>query len=530
MTLHHLRVVNLGVVNDSSLELVPGLNVISGETGAGKTLILGGLRLLLGEKADSAAVGPVGSEALIEGLFVSDDVELAVTRIVPRDGRSRAYIDGVLGSVDALTERVGSLVDVVGQHDQHSLKRPGHVQRLVDNAGGESLARALDEYRKAWEEYQTALKDQAALGGDEMSLRRELDLTGFQAGEIEAAGLEPDEDRTLEAEAVLLRNVGELKLLLGEALDILDRMGDDGGEVVARVRKAGAIDPSIATADDLVEQLSELSRSTRHHLDRVDDDPERLGYVESRLTTIGDLKRKYGQTVEEILEFGAQARARADEIERLLSRAGEIGAEIETTRHAVIKAAGSLTEERKTAADRLAATALAHLHDLGMDGPIMAVRVEPIEPGPNGADRIAIWFASDSRLEPVPLGSGASGGELSRLILALRLAGRGRDIDTLVFDEVDAGVGGVTALAMGEKLAGLARDHQVVCVTHLPQVAAFADAHFVVERDGTSATARRLREEARVRELSRMLAGLPDSEAGQVAASELLDLAARTRG
>ena len=527
MTLHHLRVANLGVIGDASIELVPGFNVVTGETGAGKTLLLGGLRLLVGEKADSGAVGPVGDEARAEGLFVDGEEEIAVTRIVPSEGRSRAHSNGVLVSANVLAEQGAGLVEIVGQHDQIGLKRPAEVLGLID--GGKSMNTVRDEYGTAWHSYQTALADQALLGGDEMSLRRELDLLVFQANEILGAGVEPGEDHALEMEASRLRNVEELESQLAEAVNLLEQMTEQGGEVVARLRKASDFDPSVEAGEGLMDTLTALSRSTRNYVEGLERDPERLEYIESRLTTLGDLKRKYGQTVEEIIRFGEEVTARSEEIEGLLVRSSAIGDEVEAAKGVVMASAAKLTAARARAARALAEAARSHLCDLGMEDPLLEIRLERIEPGGNGADRAEIWFASDSRLSPAPLSLGASGGELSRLILAIRLAAQSGETGTLVFDEVDAGVGGVTALAMGRKLADLAREHQVLCVTHLPQVAAFADAHFLVEREGPTATARKLEGEVRVREISRMLAGLPESVAGNQAALELLEIAQKPR-
>lgn len=533
MTFHHLRVVNFGVIREAAIDLQPGLNVVTGETGAGKTLLLGGVRLLMGEKADASAVGPAGEEARAEGLLSGDDGDLAVTRLVPRKGRSRAYFGGVLVAADALVESVGGMVEVVGQHDQIALKRPGQVLAIVDAAGGDQLNAVAADYAAAWRDLKTALTDHDALGGDEMALRRELDLTAFQAGEIKRAGLRPGEDSDLETDASRLRNVEEITAHLAEVVSLLGSMSDDAGEVVARLRKASDLDPSIQAmagdAEAFAEALVDVARSARQHVEDINSDPEALDAVENRLTAIGDLKRKYGHAIEEILRFGVEAQSRSEEIEGLLARAAAIGDEVAAARQRVESTALRLSGERQRAARILEEGALAHLADLGMESPRLEIRIERIEPGPNGADRAGIWFASDSRIEPGPLGSGASGGELSRLVLAIRLSVPTAAGTTLVFDEVDAGVGGVTALAMGRKLARLAKDQQVLCVTHLPQVAAFADAHFVVSRVGANATARVLTEDERPRELSRMLAGLPESAAGHEAAAELLALA-RTAG
>lgn len=527
--LHHLRVVNLGVIADTALDFAPGLNVITGETGTGKTLLLGGLRLLLGDKADGSLVGGGEGEARVEGLFGHGDDEVAVVRTVPAGGKSRAYADGVLVSAAALAEQVGDMVEIIGQHDQLALRRPATVLALIDSSAPDLVAPARAEYQAAWERLREVEEASAALGGDGMALRRELDLVAFQAVEISRVAPTDGEDAALEVEASRLRNIEEITVNLAHATRLLEQMSEIGGETIARLRKVADLDPSSQEmangAELLIEQLSELTRDVVDAAEGLDRDEERLEEIEARLTTLGDLKRKYGPSLAEVIEFGQKASERAAEIEETLGAADQIEERLRKARADVLTAASALTGARREAAAKLTDRAMEHLADLGMGRPRLDIRLEPSEPGPSGADRAEAWFSSDPRLEMTPIGSGASGGELSRLVLAIRLAARTEAGETLVFDEVDTGVGGTTALALGRKLADLAEHAQVICVTHLPQVAAFARRHFVVTRDGGSADAVRVDGEDRVREITRMLAGLPDSEAGQVAARELLVIA-----
>ncbi len=528
--LGHLRVQNLGILGDASIDPSQGLTVITGETGAGKTLLLGGLRLVLGGPADTGGVGPYGDAAQVDGLFVHDGVEIGASRIVPRGGRSRGYIDGAIASAAALADTLGTYVEIVGQHDQIGLTRPARLLELVDSAVGPSKARAA--YDEAWLSLQDALERQRLIGGDQLELARELDLTRHQATEIEAARLSPELGEQLEVAASRLRNAEEIGEHLGETIELAERLAEAAGEAVARLRKAAGLDPSlteVATeAEGLAATVAELGRSVRAAGDGLESDPARLDEVEERLTAIGDLKRKYGKTIEEVVAFGDAARVRADELERLLEEADEIDSVVAGARSRVAEAARALSGERSKAAETVAARMLEHLADLGLERAVVEIGMEPVDPGPSGADRVSFAFASDSRLEPGPVASVASGGELSRLVLSMRLATADADAATLVFDEVDTGIGGKTALAMGEKLAALAERSQVLCVTHLPQVAAHADTHYVVERgDDGVATARAVSGEDRLVELSRMLAGQPESETGKKAAAELLALAGK---
>lgn len=530
--LDHLRVANLGVLDDAGIDPGPGFTVITGETGAGKTLLLGGLRLILGGPADNKSVGPYRDVAEIDGLFSFGEEEVGAGRRVPADGRSRAYLDGVIVSAATLADRLGSLVEIVGQHDQLTITRPAAILEMVDESLDDRGRADREAYRAAWQQRSDALDRQRQLGGDQIELTRELDLARYQATEIESAGLTNGLDRDLEATVSRLRNVEEITEHLGETMNLSEAMSDNVGELVGRLRKAASLDPSLSDlagrAEGLADGVTDLVREAREALDHVDDDPTTLSDTEDMLTAIGDLKRKYGKTVDDVIEYGRRQAQRATELESLLRDADEIDEMVATATAEVARRARSLTGARDATAQKVAEAALGHLSDLGLESATVEIALEPVEAGPLGADRAVLRFASDSRLEPGPVSSVASGGELSRLVLAFRLATRRTATETLVFDEVDTGIGGKTALAMGAKIAELATGTQVLCVTHLPQVAAHADTHYVVERDSDGvARVRPVTDDDRLTELSRMLAGQPDSDAGKTAAAELLALAAR---
>ncbi len=525
--LAHLRVANLGVLEDSGIEPSPGFTVITGETGAGKTLLLGGLRLILGGRADPGAVGPAGEQAQADGLFVAGDEELGASRVVPREGRSRAHLEGTIVSAATLAEELGSLVEIVGQHDQLTITKPSHLLEMIDGVLDERGARAEYAYRQAWEALQEALRRREHLGGDQIALARELDLVRYQASEIAAASLEAGLDERLEAQVSRLRNIEEIREHLAETIGLTETMADTAGELVSRLRKASGLDPSLGelaiTAGGLADEVSDLGRRSRSAGEELDVDPARLEELEEALTAIGDLKRKYGRTLEDVIAFGQEAARRADELERLVADADRIDELVDSARAEVREGAASLRGARKSAATEIVNQMQDELTDLGLGAALVEIELQEVEPGPSGADRVVMRFASDTRLQVGDVAVTASGGELSRLVLALRLATRARGTTTLVFDEVDTGIGGKTALAMGAKLAELATTTQVLCVTHLPQVAAHADTHYVVERGPEGAgSVRRVEGGDRVEEITRMLAGLPESEAGRTAAAELL--------
>jgi DNA repair protein RecN (Recombination protein N) len=530
--LAHLRVSNLGVIEEAAIDPSPGFTVITGETGAGKTLLLGGLRLLLGGRVDEAGVGPYGEAACVDGLFQIGEEEVGVTRTIPREGRSRAHLEGSIVSAATLAERLGAQVEIVGQHDQLSLNRSSHLLQLVDAALDDEGRKAREAYTDTWDRLQTALARHAAIGGDPIELARELDLARYQAREISGAGLSPGLDEELEASVSRLRNVEEISDHLVETGSLAEQLTEVAGEIVARMRKAAGLDPRLASlaseAEAMAEVVAGVGRGARDALDHLDTDPTALEELEARLTVLGDLKRKYGRTLEEVIGFGERVMARVDELEGLIGEAERIETVLNEARRTVSDTAGHFSAARRHTCEAVASEMTAHLADLGLAGAIVELALIAVEPGPSGADRIELRFASDSRLEPGPVATVASGGELSRLVLALRLATRSATAATIVFDEVDTGIGGRTALEMGRKIARLAQTSQVLCVTHLPQVAAQADTHFMVERvEGGAATVRRVSGPDRVTEISRMLAGLPESEAGRSAAEELLATAAK---
>ncbi len=531
--LDELAVTNLGLIAGARLELGPGLTVISGETGAGKTLLLGALRLLIGAAAGSDQVGPDGPEAVVEGRFVGPDRELVAARRLVAGGRSRAYLDGHLAPNRQLTEEVGPFVELVGQHDHLTIGRPTEVRAMLDGALDATGRRARAAYAEVWDRLVAVRHDQQALGGDPRSLAREHELATHEADEIAAAGFEPGDEEQLRALVDRLRNAEELTAELDAAHRALaddGAAGDALGRAADALRRAARLDPTLSdVADDaaaLTSGLAELAGDVARRAAALEAGTGDLDAVEERLALLGALKRKYGADLAAVLEYGKRAAAHASELAGVLERAAGIEGEVAEAVAAAAAAGEELASARREAGERLATAAVAELRDLGFERPVVSFTVEAAVPGPDGADRVGLEFASDESLPAGPVGRVASGGELSRLVLALRLAAGAGAAPVVAFDEVDAGVGGATALQLGRKLAGLAAERQVLCVTHLPQVAAFADRHLVVERTGKAAAVRLVDGEDRLAELSRMLSGLPASERGREHAGELLALAA----
>lgn len=538
--LTELRVRDLGIIEDLSVVLGPGLTAVTGETGAGKTLVMTALALLGGARADAAVVRGGASEAQVEGRFVDAvGVETVLARVVPADGRSRAYIDGRLATVAELAERAGALVDLHGQHAHQSLLEPAVQVRLLDEFAGAPARDALDEYRAARAAVRAAEAALGALGGDVGARMREADLLRFQVEELAAAGLEDaDEAERLEAEEQILADAGAHRDALREAYEVLtgpavDAIGRAHGALANRAPFAGTAD----RLRGLQAEVADAAADLRSLLDQVVADPNRLAVVQERRRVLRELGRKYGASVAEMQAFAASATTRLHELEQHegLAEAAEVR-RVEAL-EAQAAAAQRLHEVRRAAAGALAGVAGERLVRLAMPSARLEVQVEAREPGEDGADRVTLLLAANAGEPLRPLARAASGGELSRAMLAIRVAlmpSGSSDLPApvIVFDEVDAGIGGEAGVAVGQELAALALGAQVLCVTHLAQVAAFAHTHVVVEKRTTAGRTRAgavvVDGEARVVELSRMLAGDGSSEHARRHAEELLGAAAGT--
>jgi len=526
--LDELAVTDLGVIAELSLVLGAGMTALTGETGAGKTLVVEAIELLVGGRADPLVVRPGADQAVVEGRFHTADDEVVLRRVVPREGRSRAYVDGRLATVAELAEVGRRLVDLHGQHAHQSLLATAVQRHALDRFGGTDL----EPLRRARKELAVLDERLAALGGDERERAREIDLLRYQLAELDAAGLTgPDEDEALDAEEDLLADA----LAHREAAEAaVAALTTDGGAGEAVATALGAIDDRAPFADAerrlraVSAELTDLSSELRSLGESIEDDPARLAAIRERRHLLRDLRRKYGDTLVEVLAFRDSAAGRLAELEARDANAATLDAERAAAIEAVLTAERQVGHARRAAAPELARAVQANLIDLAL----ARARLD-IEVGADPGDEVIFRLAANPGSPPLPLAKVASGGELARTMLALRLV-LSEAPGTLVFDEVDAGVGGEAALAVGRSLAALGSDHQVLVVTHLPQVAAFADAQVVVakhvEGEVTATTTTVLDPAARVVEVSRMLSGSPDSATARRHAEELLAAAASQRG
>jgi DNA repair protein RecN (Recombination protein N) len=564
--IEELRIRGIGVIADAQLDFAPGFTVITGETGAGKTMILSGIELLRGSRAETGQLRDADGQAEVDAVvsldsgvrevvartldelgveIADDDDALIARRTVSGRGRSRAHLGGRPVPVSALSEVWSSLVSVHGQSDQARLRESAPQRELLDRFGGAPLREAVQDYRSVWNEWRSVERELAELRASLAGRERTATLLRLGIAEIEDVAPESGEDTALDAEASVLEHAGGLRDTALGARGLLSGSGEDvdAAAVLSMVTRAGE---QLAAMSDIDERLAELAMRLSQaateiadidaelgdYLRTVDADPVRQAWVEERRSKLGALRKSYGATIDEVLAWRADAVAQVEAADGGADRVEELARlEFEAAERAR-ELAARLSELRKVAAQELAARVEAELEHLAMPDANLSVEVvsDLGDLHVHGADAVQILLAPHPGATPRPIGKGASGGELSRLALAFEVALVGESpTPTMIFDEVDAGVGGSVAVEVGRRLARLARDAQVVVVTHLPQVAAFADHHLVVAKDSdgsvTSASVRSVSGEERVGELVRMLSGLEGSTTGAAHAAELLEVA-----
>ena len=574
--IEELRISGIGVIDEACVELDSGFTVITGETGAGKTMVLSGLDLLRGARADAGVLrdasgsaevdavvalggrlSPDGRAAVGEqfeelGLGWPDDDALITRRTVAGGGRSRAYLGGRPAPVSALAAVWSHLVAVHGQMDQARLRESTWQRNMVDRFGGASLLRVRDEYSRIWREWQQVGAELAALRAGAQEAERTANLLRLGIAEIDEVDPQPGEDEALDAEAAVLAHAGSLRDAAQSAREQLSGSGDDIAADAALTAIAKAKDAlgGITHVDErlaelaarigsLVNEVADVEAELGDYLRGLDADPARQAWVEERRARLAGLRKSYGATIDDVLRWrddSAQQIAAVDDSEEQIAALS--AREDELARQASA-AAGELSRERSAAADALAQAVQVELAALAMPEAQLRIDVESASDSgsltEHGGDAVQMSLIPHAGAAARPIGKGASGGELSRLALAFEVAlAGGAPVPTMVFDEVDAGVGGAVAVEVGRRLARLSKHVQVLVVTHLPQVAAFADRHLVVTKgsDGavTSADVVAIDGADRVAELVRMLSGLEGSATGAAHAEELLEVARQEAG
>jgi DNA repair protein RecN (Recombination protein N) len=553
--LTELRIRNFAIIEQVTLPLAPGFNVLSGETGAGKSIIVGALGLLLGERASADLIRSGADKATVEGVFEIGDLKdisaladergieveedtLVLKREIAANGRGRAWINGTTVTAAVLAEIGRQLVNLHGQHDAQTLLDSDSQRRILDAFGG--AEKQADLVRQTHRELSDVRREIANLSSRRADAEKRADYLRHVAKEIEDARLEPGEDTKLEDEARVLENADELRtlaaslneLLSGEDASVLSQLGAAQRPLTSIER----IDPSAARMQELFDAgfyaLQELARSVEDYAGSVELDPARLEEVRRRRDRIFGLLKKYGPTLQDVITAGTSSRAELDLIDTAQFDLANLTARESDARRKLLSNAEKLTELRLSAAKKIAKAVDALLPSLGMpDGHFTVLLTARDEPTADGAEDVEFRVALNVGHEDRPLARVASGGELSRVMLALKtILARVDRVPTLIFDEVDAGIGGRVGLQVGDTLRRVAKEHQVFAISHLPQIAARAHHHIVVAKGAkggvTTADITVLEGTSRVNEIARMLGGDPESKVSRAHAKELLESAA----
>jgi DNA repair protein RecN (Recombination protein N) len=538
--LRYLSIRNLAVIEHVQVEFEPGLNVLTGETGAGKSILVEAVGLLLGGRASSDLVRTGEDTAQIEAQFEDGGREVVVRREVTAQGRSRAFIDGALATAASLRDLSDRLIELHGQHEHQVLLDPASHLDLLDAYAGLEDRRA--HVADAFARLQALRSELQALQLDERQKATRVDLLTFQRDEIARAHPRVGEDEELASVRQVLANAEKLQRLSAEAYSLLYESDDavlaSLTGVWRRVDELATLDPRahpyIESRDSIKSQLEDLAYFLRGYTEAIDASPGRLNEVEDRLVLIERLKRKYGPTLADVLAHHDRCEEDLKALAHLDDRAVQVSTELDRARAEYLTGAGALSAERRKTADTFASALEASLAELAMARTRFAVRFQPAAAGEatwtaRGTDQAEFLLSPNPGEDLRPLSRIASGGELSRVMLALRgLAGPSGRSPTLIFDEVDAGIGGRAADDVGRRLRELGRDTQVLCITHLPQIAAAGAAHFrvikAVRGGRTIAAVERLRDEERPDELARMMAGAAVTSAALVSARDLLGI------
>ena len=545
-----LDISNLGVIANAHVDFGPGLVVVTGETGAGKTMVLSSLQLLLGARADAALVRSGTERLSVDGIFsITPDIgsrvedagglvegdELIVGRSVRAAGRSRAHLGSRPVPAAVLADIVGSMVTIHGQSDQIRLTGEAAQRRALDQFGGSAHAAVVEEYRAAFRGAVDIKHRLDSLRGDATERAEEIEDLRAAIDQIEALDPQPGEEENLVREAARLTNVEDLRGLMGASLGFLK--GDDRGDYAGAVEAARsayaqldeasrfdeAVADFVARARNQALELDALADDLSSYLSRLDADPQRLAQIHARRAALKDALRGRAADIEGLLAWVQEARVRLAELSAPASDPALVEEELRAAQEHVLACGSRLTAARATLAAELASGVNEELHALSMPDATLHIDLEATKPTSHGCESVVFRLQPHPHAPARPLGQGASGGELSRVMLALELMlGRTEASSTFIFDEIDAGIGGQTATEVGARLKRLAASRQVIVVTHLAQVAAFGDQHLVIEKSDGTTQVREVRGEAREAELTRMMGGDPHSAAARRHASQVL--------
>ncbi len=551
-----LNIKDFAIIDNLQITFGKGLNILTGETGAGKSIIVDAVKLILGDRASLDDIRSSKDEAVVEAMFdvsslkdiagllettgLPNEENIIIRRVISRSGKNRTFINNSMANLTLLQEIGSRIIDIYGQHDHQSLTRPEEHIDILDNFGG--LMPLRQEYINAYTEYVSIKKELDSLMADNEKLVERQDFLSFQSREIEAAGLKTGEDAELKKEKEILANAEKLFDAAHSGHDILYASGGSVleriGHVLNRLKDVSRIDerlkPTLQTLETAVCQLEDAASFLRDYSQEMSFEPGRLEEADNRLDAINKLKKKYGQTIELILQKKKEIDKELDSIGHHDEKIAELKKVIDVSRDKAAALAKKLSDKRIDAGRILKKKMEQELSDLGMKKTVFEVRIKKdafeagnFNLGENGMDRLEFFISPNVGEEPKPLAKIASGGELSRIMLAIkRIAATGK-IPVLIFDEVDAGIGGGTAEVVGKKLKEVSKNHQVLCITHLPQIAAYADAHYSVTKEvrggRTVAGIKELKADERISEISRMLGGVKITDRTREHAREMLE-------
>jgi DNA repair protein RecN (Recombination protein N) len=555
-----LRIKNFAIIDVLNLSFSKGFNILTGETGAGKSIILNAVHLLLGDKATEEWIRSSEEEASVEALLnISENLEvqekikekapslsgsgeeesLLIRRVISRSGRGKVFINGNLATLGVLSEFGEELLSIYGQHEHQSLQRMETHIDILDEFGG--LLGLREAFQKQYQEFVSVSEELGKIQAEKERKAKERELMAFQSKEIEVSGLQVGEEESLKEERTILTHA---KRLMDFSRAAEETLYSEQGSMIEKIQKIlnqggemAAIDPSLSQPLKALEttliQLEEIALVMRDYSRRVEMNPMRLDEIENRLEEIDRLKRKYGSTVKEVLSF----KHRTDEALRSFrtdeERFSHLEGRLEPLRQGVIGLGRKLSGERKRVAFELKKSIERELNSLGMKKTIFEIHIDPLPLSLKGVDRVEFLISPNVGEEVKPLAKIASGGELSRIMLAMkRILAKVGGRQVLIFDEVDSGIGGAMAEVVGKKLRELSRHHQVICVTHLPQIACFADQHYSVRKEvksgRTLTLVDQLNRESVVDEIARMLGGVKVTEKTRAHAMEMIEHAKKS--
>jgi len=557
--LQELRIKNFAIIDELNLSFSKGLNILSGETGAGKSIILNAVHLLLGDKVTEEWIRSSEEEASVEALFdISGNLEvkerikekashlqgageedsLIIRRVISRSGRGKVFINGNLATLGVLSEVGEGLLSIYGQHEHQSLQRVETHIDILDEFGG--LLGLREEFQKQYQEFVSLSEEVEKIRTEKERRAKERELMAFQSKEIEASGIQIGEEESLKEERTILTHAKKLMDFANASEETLYSEEGSTIEKIQRMlnqgREMAAIDPFLSQPLKALEsaliQLEEIALALRDYSKRVEINPMRLDEIENRLEEIDRLKRKYGSTIKEVISFKRKIDEALKSFTSDEEKLSQLEGCLEPLRHTVSGLGNKLSDERKKVALELKKSVERELNSLGMKKTIFEIHIDPLPLSLKGVDRVEFLISPNVGEEVKPLAKIASGGELSRIMLAMkRILAKVGGRQVLIFDEVDSGIGGAMAEVVGKKLRELSHHHQVICVTHLPQIACFADQHHSVRKEvksgRTITSVDRLEKETIIDEIARMLGGVKITEKTRAHAKEMIENAKR---